>query len=382
MFGPYKATISDGKKTISYQGNRVTGPIENILDVSFEKSILESRINDIAKKEEYYHLHKIDNAIFFATTDYFRSIGADWCNLPLTTKMISSPGEVYAGKTLDYTTDTLPVDITWFNDKERTYLSESSQFYLEIRLLIDKVDKVFSIYNSFRKEPADFCHLSEFQHIEFEGKMGSEENIGVYLDLLRHIIIYVLENNHKNLEHFLTPKEIEDLESAFADKNIQRISFEKALDILHEETGEDKYKELSMKYFGAWEEVKLTELLGKHVIVTDFPLLQIPFYHNIKKHNNEGVPLAENSDLILYGYRETVGSGTRISDPEILLQKAKTFNLPREDYEPYLQTRDFDHYVETSGFGLGWQRLTQWLLKLPVIWEASHVPRGHHSPKP
>jgi aspartyl/asparaginyl-tRNA synthetase len=65
-----------------------------------------------------------------------------------------------------------------------------------------------------------------------------------------------------------------------------------------------------------------------------------------------------------------------------LLQKAKQFNLPEEDYAPYLKTRDYDHYQETSGFGLGWQRLTQWLLKLPVIWEASHIPRGHHAPRP
>ncbi|MDQ1344253.1 MAG: asparaginyl-tRNA synthetase [Patescibacteria group bacterium] len=31
-------------------------------------------------------------------------------------------------------------------------------------------DSVFSIYNSFRKEPSDATHLSEFQHVEFEGK--------------------------------------------------------------------------------------------------------------------------------------------------------------------------------------------------------------------
>jgi aspartyl/asparaginyl-tRNA synthetase len=50
-------------------------------------------------------------------------------------------------------------------------MAESSQFYLELTLLIQGVNQVFSIYNSFRKETSDPTHLSEFQHIEYEGKV-------------------------------------------------------------------------------------------------------------------------------------------------------------------------------------------------------------------
>jgi len=50
-------------------------------------------------------------------------------------------------------------------------MAESSQFYLELILLIQKSEHVFSVYNSFRKEPSDATHLSEFQHIEYEGKV-------------------------------------------------------------------------------------------------------------------------------------------------------------------------------------------------------------------
>lgn len=382
MTGPYKATLQGNIRVISYLGNKLSKPINDIKSVCFSQDVLDTRLDDVIKKEKYFHLHKIDNAVFNAAADYFRSIGAEWCNLPLTTKMISSPGEVYAGKVLNYTTDTLPVDITWFDESERIYLSESSQFYLELRLLIDRVDQVFSIYNSFRKELADFCHLSEFQHIEYEGKVDFEKNIEIFICLMKHIVSYVLEHNMENLSHFLTQSEIEDLKQAFSDQNIVRITFKEVLDILYKDTSDPVYKEFSMKHFGAWEEIRLTEIFGKHVIVTEFPMLQIPFYHNSKRHDENGIALAENADFILYGYRETVGSGTRISDPEALLQKAKQFNLPEEDYAPYLKTRDYEHYRETSGFGLGWQRLTQWLLKLPVIWEASHIPRGHHAPRP
>jgi asparaginyl-tRNA synthetase len=382
MFGPYKAKKISGKKVIEYQGNKIDKPISNINSVKFTKKILESRLDDIVKKEHFYHLHEIDNSIFFASVEYFKKIGADWCNLPLTTKMISSPGEVYSSKILDYTTDTLPINIEWFGSKDRIYLSESSQFYLELRLLIDKVDKVFSIYNSFRKEPADFCHLSEFQHVEFEGKMGLGEVTKVYLGLLKHIVNYLLKHNKNNLGYFLTDKEIQNLEETFLSKNIVTISFKEALSMLYNDTKDRCYLEFSMKNFGAWEEVRLTELFGKHVIVTDYPMMEIPFYHNIKKTDENGVLLAENADMILYGYREVIGSGKRISDPKVLSLKAKQFNLPLEDYAPYLRTRDYKNYKETSGFGMGWQRLTHWILKLPVIWDAEHIPRGHYEPKP
>ena len=381
MFGPYSAKIVNGQKIIEYLGNKVSEKKDNISVESFDEKILDNRVDDLINKKRYYHLHKIDNAIFFSATEYFKEIGAEWCNLPLTTLMISSPGEVYRGKTLDYTTETLPVDISWFNNR-KIFLSESSQFYLELRLLLNNIDKVFSIYNSFRKERADFCHLSEFQHIEFEGHISFQENIDIFLGLLKHIIKHILKKNRDDLLYFLADKEIESLDKTFDSKNILSITFKEALDILFKETKDPLYKKFSMKNFGAWEEIKLTEISKKHVLVKEFPSSQIPFYHNISPQKEGGIEVAENADLILYRYREVIGSGVRISDPKLLSEKAKIFNLPMNDYLPYLKMRTFNNYKPTAGFGLGWQRYTHWLLKLPYIWEASHVPRGHHLPRP
>jgi asparaginyl-tRNA synthetase len=137
-----------------------------------------------------------------------------------------------------------------------------------------------------------------------------------------------------------------------------------------------------MENFGAWEEILITQIFGGHVLVTNFPMLQIPFYHEIAKRKVNGIPVAENADLILQGYRETVGSGVRVAKPEVLAEKARIFNLPLEDYKPYLETRKIKNYKQTAGFGLGWQRFTQWLLRLPYIWETTPTPRGHTIPSP
>jgi len=372
-------TVKNSK--IVYVGNKIQKEFDDVADKVFAPTESSKMLQDFARDKHYKHLHAIDNSVFDASVDYFRSIGASWCNLPLTTKMISSPGEVYAGQKLDYTTDALPVELSWF-DAGNIFLAESSQFYLEMRLIIEELSHVYSIYNSFRKEKVDFSHLAEFQHIEYEGKVDMEENIEILLGLIRHITNHILKNNREDLSYYLTDDEMNSLATSFEPENIERLTFRQALDILAKELGDDKYKTHSLKNFGSYEEVALTRILNKHCLVTEFPVEEIPFYHVGGVVDENGRQYAKNADLILLGYREVIGSGQRITDLDAIRKKAEFFNLPPEDYEPYINMRQLDNYETTSGFGLGWQRYTQWLLKMPYIWQMSHVPRSEHAPKP
>ena len=196
-----------------------------------------------------------------------------------------------------------------------------------------------------------------------------------------------------------------------------QITFEQALDTLYMDTGDEKYKRFTMNgNLGPWEEVRLTEIASTMVALSQFPLLEVPFYHapvdGVRKtwrdketkifHNPQthlGFPLsgsatrveydtdkeslvADNTDIIWPGYRETIGSGHRVRSQSELEEKARIFQLPREDYRPYLQTREFPNYVETSGFGLGWERMLQGLLEMPFIWSAVQFPRGHTTLEP
>lgn len=345
-------------------------------------SLLENRVKRVHDEKMFYHIQQIDNAIFFATVEYFKHIWAIWANLPLTTLMISSPWEVYAGQTLDYTTDALPVEIpNWFDAHRRIFLAESSQFYLELCLLSKWVDQVFSVYNSFRKERSDATHLSEFQHIEYEGKVWLTENVKIFTGLVEYICEYIFTNNSEDLLFFLDEETL--LKKREMVKNWPiTMNFRDVLDRLYYETKDEKYREFSLKHFGTWEEVKITELLGWNLIVEQFPMLQIPFYHDIAEEEIDGVPVAKNADYILYGYRETVWAWERIVSKDTLLKKADIFNLPKDDYMPYVVSRDFVDYERTSWFWLWRQRLTHWLLNQPYIYEATVFPRTHLLPNP
>ena len=53
--------------------------------------LLENRVQRMMKEEFFSAIQNLDNAVFFATIDYFRAINAKRVNLPMTTLMISSP---------------------------------------------------------------------------------------------------------------------------------------------------------------------------------------------------------------------------------------------------------------------------------------------------
>ena len=371
MLGPYTANL-DG--TISYKGNKIFEPILDISQSEIPIREFEERVKQFSKHEMWGHISKINHTINISVNKYFDNIGALFTILPLTTKMISSPGAVYCGEKINYTTDTSPMKFKWFELQKEVFLSESSQIYLELVLMSKDISQVYSIYNSFRKEKSDTTHLSEFHHIEYEGRISQKENEIVALSLIRKIIFDLVKKNKEDLKYFLSEEKMKELKD-FAEKilDIPKITFKEALELLYKETGNEKYKDFTLKNFGSWGEIKITEILGNMVLIKEFPLLEVPFYHAVVDGKNPIV--ANNSDIIWPGYREILGSGHRVRSEKELDEKAEIFNLPQEDYAPYMQTRKLKNYKETSGFGLGWERLIQGLLDMPFIWSASQFPR-------
>jgi len=378
LLGPYTANKNG---TISYRGNKVFKPIENIDSVEVPLKEFEKRVDQFDKDEMWMHIAKINHRINISSNDYFDGLNALFTALPMTTRMISSPGAVYGKEAINYTTDTCPITLNWFDLQLKAFLSESSQIYLELALIQKEIDHAYSIYNSFRKEKADATHLSEFHHIEYEGKVPQEKNEIIALNLVKKIIKDLLEKNKEDLAYFLSEEKLKKLDE-FANEilKIPKITFKEALELLYKETGDEKYNEFTLKHFGSWEEIKITEILGNMVLIKEYPLLEVPFYHAMVEGKNPKV--ADNSDIIWPGYRETIGSGHRVRSEKELEEKSEIFNLPKEDYKPYLQTRQLNNYKETSGFGLGWERMLQGLLEMPFIWSASQFPRVDGTLKP
>jgi len=369
MIGPYRA---ESGGAIRFVGNKLFGPIDNVRSVPVDNEEIERRVQSIHDNNYWSAIARINHTINRSVNDYFTELGAIFTPLPLTTRMISSPGAVYGKEAIDYTTDTCPITLRWFDLPEEAFLAESSQIYLELSLLQAGIDQVYANYSSFRKEEADATHLSEFHHIEYEGKVDQKRNIEIVNGMFGRIITDLLRYNEIDLAVFIDDKEMKELEDTFS-RPIPIITLKEALALLREDTADDKYKGFTLEHFHSWEEVRLTEIVGGIIGVSEMPLLEVPFYHAMKDGSDPAV--ADCTDFILPGYRETVGSGHRVGSIEELETKANIFNLPREDYEPYLQSRRFSDYEETSGFGLGLERLLQGILHMPFIYSVNQFPR-------
>ncbi len=284
MIGLY---IANKDRTISYKGNKVFRPIENINSLKVPIKEIEQRVNQFDKDKMWGHIARINHRINISSNEYFDSLGALFTALPMTTRMISSPGAVYGKGAINYTADTCPITINWFDLPRKAFLSESSQIYLELALIQKRVDKVYSIYNSFRKEKADATHLSEFHHIEFEGKVTQKENENIALNLIKKIIFDLLEKEKESMAFFLNEEKLIELKKlAKRILDIPQITFREALNLIYKETKNKKYKEFALKNFGSWEEVKITQILNNIVLIKEFPLLEVPFYHAMIKNKN------------------------------------------------------------------------------------------------
>lgn len=365
--GPY---YSIGEK-IGYIGNKLFSPIDDIrkINLPVSQDIGFNRIR--LKSKQFSAIVKIHDIIFSSTYDFMKKIGSTLFNLPALTRMISSPGALNNS----IPSDVPPFKIDFFGSE--TYLTQSSQLYLELALCMPDFQSLYCWEKSFRNEETDYRHLPEFTHVEFEGKIDFERNLEIQKSFFFEIIETLL-NHPVLLEVFLKKESLDYLNTLCQNRCSERITFHNAFSLLYKNTGNVKYKNVTMKNFGVFEEILLTKLVGDvPVFVTNYLVDEVAFYHA----QIENTSFALNADFLIPGYGELIGSGQRIHTDMELRNKAIRFNLSSIDYKPYIESR-IDSGNIHSGWGCGIERFIHCVLKLPAIWEASVFPRLSNTLKP
>jgi aspartyl/asparaginyl-tRNA synthetase len=361
MLGPYYIKGSN----LAYRGNKVFRPLVEVRKV--KPPDLSKRHIEIRKEvQKWAAIIKIWDEIFRATTEFMKKKRVLFFDLPITTRMISSPGAL---------TGTIPSDVNPFEIKffdKTTYLTQSSQLYLEFAITNPEINSVYCWEKSFRREKADFRHLPEFTHIEFESNIDFEENLKFQQNYVQFLVNSLIENCKKEILVFLTEKEIKELDKFSNLKTFERITFHDAFKLLRKKTENPKYDKVTIKNFSAYEEVLLTEIINKPVFVTHYIGDEVAFYHAIDPQNPK---LVINADFLFPGYGEIIGSGERVHTHEETKEKAKHFKLNMKDYQPYIESRDPKNPKVHSGWGMGVERFVQAILKLPFIWETKPFPR-------
>ncbi len=301
---------------------------------------------------------KIRHTVVGAIHDFFRNQGYYEFDAP-----IFQPSQSEGGATL--------FEVKYFEDI--MYLSQTWQLYAEAGIF--SLGKIYNMGPTFRAEKSKTSrHLAEFWMAEMEAAwMTLEEATEVAKDEIRFIVQEVLKHNKKELE--ILKRDIMLLEH-YAKAEYPTIKYAEALDILNNKYQMDVPwgKDLRTK-----EEEKIAEHFKVPVVVTHYPIEIMGFY---KPPSEENPKEALCFDMLApEGYCEIIGGSERSLLVDDMKKRLKAEGENPEIYDWYFALRRYGS-VPHSGYGLGVERVVQWMCGLDNIKDAIPFPRTLTRKKP
>jgi nondiscriminating aspartyl-tRNA synthetase len=251
--------------------------------------------------------------------------------------------------------------------KEAT-LAQSAQFYKQI--MVGVFERAYEMNPTYRAEPsATTRHMTEFIHIDAEMGFTDFQSL---LDFVGGLLQSVTKDVWAKLEPQLKSW---NAQPVTLPEKIPQIALEEIHELYSKATGQDSRGEKDMR---PDEERWITDYAKKNlgseaVFVVGWPTAEMKFYHRKSDENPE---MAERADLIFRGV-EIATISMRENRYDVLLEQLKTIagGDPEADgFRYYLQAFKYGLPAH-GGFGMGLERLTQKIIGLNNIKEASLFPR-------
>jgi len=325
---------------------------------------------------------RVRNACSFAIHKFFQERGFIWVHTPIITNSdCEGAGEMFAvtgldlpklataGKAIDYSQD--------FFGKP-TFLTVSGQ--LEAEVMAAAFTNVYTFAPTFRAENSNTSrHLAEFWMIEPEMAFCDlEGNADLAEEFLKYIFSYVLEHCPEDMAFF--QERISDRVMPNAQKIIneefQRITYTEAVEILQKSKQSFEFPVQWGLDLQSEHERYLAEVhFQKPVIVMDYPAGIKAFYMRLDDDAQSDRPTVRAMDILVPGIGEIIGGSQREERLEVLEARIKAIGQNPEDYWWYLDLRRYGT-VPHSGFGLGFERLVQFMTGMGNIRDVIPFPRS------
>ncbi len=381
--------------------------IEILGDSDAEKFPLQPKKHSLEFLREIAHLRfrtntfgavfRIRHSLAFAIHKFFNDRGFVYLHTPI----ITASDAEGAGEMFRVTT--LPVDGTAPRNEDgsinfredffgrSTNLTVSGQ--LEGELAATALSEIYTFGPTFRAENSNTTrHLAEFWMIEPEVAFNDlEDNMNLAEAFIKYIIRYVMDNNAEDLE-FLSQRladeekqkpQQERSEMNLIDKlrfvvenDFQRVTYTEAIEILKESSYNKKKKfqypvsDWGVDLQSEHERYLVEKHFKKPVILTDYPKEIKAFY---MRRNDDGNTVAA-MDILAPGIGEIVGGSQREERLDKLIQRMQEMNIPATEMSFYLDTRRFGSCPH-SGFGLGFERMVQFVTGMSNIRDVIPFPR-------
>ena len=357
-------------------------PKKHSLEFLREKAHLRVRTNTFAA------VMRVRAALSFAVHQYFTQNGFYQVHTPIITGSdAEGAGEMFRVTTKDPGEADDKPD---FFGKE-TNLTVSGQ--LEAETYAMGLGKVYTFGPTFRAENSNTSrHLAEFWMIEPEVAFNNlDDNMDLAEDFIKSVLAYVLENCKDDLgfldQRFAQEEakkpQIERSQMGLLERlqfvtqnEFKRVSYTEAIDILRNSKPNKKKKfNYPIDEWGAdlqseHERFLVEKYFKTPVILFDYPSNIKAFY---MRRNDDGKTVRA-MDILFPGIGEIVGGSQREERLEVLEKCIKDLNIDVEELWWYLDLRRFGS-VPHSGFGLGFERLVQFVTGMNNIRDVIPFPR-------
>jgi asparaginyl-tRNA synthetase len=325
---------------------------------------------------------RLRNILAASVHEFFQSRGFLWIHTPIITASdCEGAGDLFTVTSLDLhnppKNDGGGIDFSQDFFGRRAYLTVSGQ--LEAEFLAMSLGKVYTFGPTFRAENSNTTrHLSEFWMIEPEMAFADlRDDMKLSEDFFRFLCRKVTEKGEKELA-FLESQykriSCEDL-ARLAGTSFAHISYTEAIKEL-------KAAKESFEFPVSWgadlqseHERYLTDKVIKGpLIVTDYPKEIKAFYMRL---NPDGETVAA-MDVLVPKVGEIIGGSQREERLDVLEERMKQTGIPRENLQWYLDLRRFGS-APHAGFGLGFERLVQYVTGMVNIRDVIPCPRAPRS---
>jgi len=338
-------------------------------------------------------IFRIRHAVIFSIHKFLNDKGFVNIHTPIITSSdAEGAGEMFKVTSLDL--DNIKNNKVDFNKdffSKEVNLTVSGQLNAELGALA--LSEVYTFGPTFRAENSNTSrHLAEFWMVEPEMAFYDIiDNMNLAEDILKYIISYVIKNCFDDLE-FLQNREIDDEKNLpqiqrnekplierlkkILNTVFERITYTEAFNILRNSKPNKKRKfkykvdEWGIDFQSEHERFLVEKHFKKPVIVIDYPKNIKAFYMRVNDDNNT----VSAMDVLFPSVGEIIGGSQREERLSVLKERMNEMNLSEKDLNWYLDTRRFGTVVH-SGFGLGLERLIQFITGMKNIRDVIPFPR-------
>ena len=357
---------------------------------------LQKKRHSLEKLREWAHLRprtnaigavmRVRNRVSRAIHDFFQEEAFLYLNTPIVTASdCEGAGELFRVTTLDADRPARDaegkVDFSKDFFGRPSYLTVSGQ--LEGEIYASALGKIYTFGPTFRAENSNTSrHLAEFWMVEPEAAFYElTDNIDLAERFLKRIVADVLADCEEDLELFNqhVDKTVLDRLAAIGPASFVRLPYTEAIGLLEASGAEFEYPVSWGSDLQAEHERWLTEKhFGGPVVLHDYPASIKPFYMFVNEPDSEGRETVRAMDVLVPGVGEIIGGSQREHRLETLESRMAAQRLDPAEYWWYTDLRRYGT-VPHSGFGLGLERMVQYVTGMTNIRDVIPFPRtpGH-----